>query len=548
MVTPGRCREEDTRPKKVKRALAPVTGTFPCRLARVQAALRRRAADLRDSLVLSEFLQDLQEEEARSRQEPAAVSSGARRPSGLIVLHLGQAQGLVCVWQGDSMHVSHQPSYPGGVTLHLSHAWSFCWLQPGSGCCGSQGPFPLLSVKAGQPPSSEDMSQPLGELQEAVEMLNDAAKERERVMEVAAETESLERLVGDRDGRSGDAAGWSTYSWTSQLVGKGHVPQLVPVGHKGIGIHGDCAVRGWYPHPSQGWCSLPFCRRMAGCPQAGVGWGCMMSDGTGVPCQGSSLFFPLPIQVAEVSPCLEALRCRAEALARDTAQAESGFTAVKSEKDLQGLQDLLSQQQEMEVRPGEHRGWPCPWWGGVPAGWGPPGEVLLVPGGPGAVSLGKVSWAGVEFSSRAEPCPAPLLSTSTGQAKGESLHQLPCASARLPAPHSSSRYQQGGDSHGQSRETRQPSALPVLPSKGGSAPSLQPLCQHPPFHPCILLSIPTSSPPSLHPGMQGNPAWAQRGWMHPEPFPLSACGVGDPAGAAGGAGEGGCPLARALPR
>ncbi|XP_074435870.1 uncharacterized protein LOC141740691 isoform X5 [Larus michahellis] len=159
------------------------------KLARVQAALRRRAADLRDSLVLSEFLQDLQEEEARSRQEPAA---------------------------------------------------------PGSGCCGSQGPFPLLSVKAGQPPSSEDMSQPLGELQEAVEMLNDAAKERERVMEVAAETESLERLV------------------------------------------------------------------------------------------------------AEVSPCLEALRCRAEALARDTAQAESGFTAVKSEKDLQGLQDLLSQQQEME--------------------------------------------------------------------------------------------------------------------------------------------------------------------------------------------------------
>ncbi|KAM6084870.1 uncharacterized protein LJ206_006794 [Theristicus caerulescens] len=159
------------------------------KLARVQAALRRRAADLRDSLVLSEFLQDLQEEEARSRQGPAA---------------------------------------------------------PGSGRCGSQGSFPLLLAQAGEPPSSEDMSHPLGELQEAVEMLNDAAKERERVMEVAAETESLERLV------------------------------------------------------------------------------------------------------AEVSPCLEALRCRAEALARDTAQAESGFTAVKSEKDLQELQGLLSRQQEME--------------------------------------------------------------------------------------------------------------------------------------------------------------------------------------------------------
>ncbi|KAM6207382.1 uncharacterized protein WM294_001741 [Sarcoramphus papa] len=159
------------------------------KLARVQAALRRRAADLRDSLVLSEFLQDLQEEEARSRQGPTV---------------------------------------------------------PGSRCCGSQGSFPLPSAQARQPPSSEDMSRPLGELQEAVEMLNDAAKERERVMEVAAEMESLERLV------------------------------------------------------------------------------------------------------AEVSPRLEALRCRAEALARDTAQAESGFTAVKSEKDLQGLQGLLSQQQEME--------------------------------------------------------------------------------------------------------------------------------------------------------------------------------------------------------
>ncbi|KAK4823904.1 hypothetical protein QYF61_008117 [Mycteria americana] len=159
------------------------------KLARVQAALRRRAADLRDSLVLSEFLQDLQEEEARSRQGPAA---------------------------------------------------------PGSGCCGSQGSFPLLSAQAGQPPGSKDMSRPLGELQEAVEMLNDAVKERERVMEVAAETESLERLV------------------------------------------------------------------------------------------------------AEVSPRLEALRCRAESLARDIAQAESGFTVVKSEKDLQGLQDLLSRQQEME--------------------------------------------------------------------------------------------------------------------------------------------------------------------------------------------------------
>ncbi|XP_039914595.1 spectrin beta chain, non-erythrocytic 2-like isoform X2 [Hirundo rustica] len=159
------------------------------KLAHVQAALRHRAADLRDSLVLSEFLQDLQEEEARSQQGSAA---------------------------------------------------------PGSGHCGSQGCFPLLSAQAEMSPSSEDMSRPLGELQEAVEMLNDAAKERERVMEVAAEMESLERLV------------------------------------------------------------------------------------------------------AKVSPQLEALQCRAKALSQDIALAENSFTTVKSEKDLQGLQSLLSCQQEME--------------------------------------------------------------------------------------------------------------------------------------------------------------------------------------------------------
>ncbi|XP_067149316.1 spectrin beta chain, non-erythrocytic 1-like isoform X1 [Apteryx mantelli] len=160
------------------------------KLARVQTALQRRAADLRDSLVLSKFLQNVQEEEeARSRHRPPL---------------------------------------------------------PGSGHCGSQGSLPLLLAPARQPPSSEDMSSPLGQLQEAVEMLNDAVKERERVMEAAAEMESLEHLL------------------------------------------------------------------------------------------------------AEVCPCLEAIRCRAEALARDTAQAESGFAVVKSEKDLQGLHGLLSRQREME--------------------------------------------------------------------------------------------------------------------------------------------------------------------------------------------------------
>lgn len=82
MLASRRGREEDACPEEMRRVLAPVTGTCPRRLARVQAALRRRAADLRDSLVLSEFLQDLQEEEARSRQGPATVRSGARHPSG----------------------------------------------------------------------------------------------------------------------------------------------------------------------------------------------------------------------------------------------------------------------------------------------------------------------------------------------------------------------------------------------------------------------------------------------------------------------------------
>ena len=185
-----------------------------------------------------------------------------------------------------------------------------------------------------------------------------------------------------------------------------------------------------------------------------------------------------------MSPRLEALRCRAEALARDTAEAESGFTAVKSEKDLQGLQGLLSRQQEMEVRTGEHHGQPCPWRGGVLAGRGHPGEALA-PRGPGVVSLGTPWQAWLEFSSRAEPCPTPLPSASAGQVRGESLCQLPCASARLPAPCSSS-HRWGGDSREQSGETRQPSALPVLPAEGGSTRSLQPLCLRLPLHPCVL--------------------------------------------------------------
>ncbi|XP_019382359.1 PREDICTED: uncharacterized protein LOC109304334 isoform X3 [Gavialis gangeticus] len=155
----------------------------------VRAALRRRASDLRDSLVLSEFLQNVQQEEVLSQKS--------------------------CV-----QPVTHQ-------------------LDP-------KEPLHPLLVQAGQQLNRAGMTSPLGELQEAVEMLNDAVKERERVMEAAAETESLEHLL------------------------------------------------------------------------------------------------------AEVSLHMQAVRCRAEALAHDIAQAERGFATVKSEWDLQGLQGLLSRQQDME--------------------------------------------------------------------------------------------------------------------------------------------------------------------------------------------------------
>lgn len=80
-------------------------------------------------------------------------------------------------------------------SLPTSLTPSVSWLQPGSRRRGSQGAFPPLSAQA---EDSKEVSSPLGELQEAVEMLNSAVKERERVVEVAVETESLERLVGDR--------------------------------------------------------------------------------------------------------------------------------------------------------------------------------------------------------------------------------------------------------------------------------------------------------------------------------------------------------------
>lgn len=116
------------------------------------------------------------------------------------------------------------------------------------------------------------MSRPLGELQEAVEMLNDAAKERERVMEVAAETESLERLVGN--GGRGRAARYFICSWTCWLIGTGHALQLSSVGHKGFmgttlckasflvfPMAGTCPFLQLHGRVFPGWGGLELCGR-----------------------------------------------------------------------------------------------------------------------------------------------------------------------------------------------------------------------------------------------------------------------------------------------
>lgn len=57
---------------------------------------------------------------------------------------------------------------------------------------GSQESLPFLIAHGGRQLSSKDLCRPLEELQEAVEMLNEVAKERERAVEAATETENLE--------------------------------------------------------------------------------------------------------------------------------------------------------------------------------------------------------------------------------------------------------------------------------------------------------------------------------------------------------------------
>ncbi|XP_062981477.1 spectrin beta chain, non-erythrocytic 5-like [Elgaria multicarinata webbii] len=109
------------------------------KLVSVQEALRHQASDMRDSLILMEFLQNVQLEEMLNQKNPT---------------------------QAVPNRLSSQES------LHL-----------------------LLTPSAQQQLSSEDMSRPLEELQEAVEMLNDVVKERERAMEAVTKTKHLEGFV-----------------------------------------------------------------------------------------------------------------------------------------------------------------------------------------------------------------------------------------------------------------------------------------------------------------------------------------------------------------
>lgn len=56
----------------------------------------------------------------------------------------------------------------------------------------SPEPLHLVFAQSAQQRNSNDMSRPLKELQEAVEMLNNVVKEREQALKAATETESLE--------------------------------------------------------------------------------------------------------------------------------------------------------------------------------------------------------------------------------------------------------------------------------------------------------------------------------------------------------------------
>ncbi|XP_048339258.1 uncharacterized protein LOC125425723 isoform X2 [Sphaerodactylus townsendi] len=122
---------EHTAVTMIPRKMERVKEKFTC----VQEVLQRRASELRDSLVLTEFLQNVQLEEMLSQRNTKLAVANQR---------------------------------------------------------GLQESLPILIAHSGQQLSSKDLCRPLEELQEAVEMLNNVVKERERAVEAAVQTEDLE--------------------------------------------------------------------------------------------------------------------------------------------------------------------------------------------------------------------------------------------------------------------------------------------------------------------------------------------------------------------
>ncbi|XP_066474712.1 spectrin beta chain, non-erythrocytic 2-like isoform X2 [Tiliqua scincoides] len=122
---------EHTAAAMIQRKMERVKKKLSC----VQEALQRRALDLQDSLVLTEFLQNVQLEELLNQRN-------------------------------HTQEVANQ--------------------------LGSKESLHRLITQSSPQLGSEDMSKPLEELQEAVEMLNNVVKEREWAMEVASEKENLD--------------------------------------------------------------------------------------------------------------------------------------------------------------------------------------------------------------------------------------------------------------------------------------------------------------------------------------------------------------------
>lgn len=198
--------------------------------------------------------------------------------------------------------------------------------------------------------------------------------------------------------------------------------------------------------------------------------------------------------MAKISPQLEALQHRAKALSQDIALAENSFTTVKSEKDLQGLQGLLSCQQEMEVSQGSTAREVSQLAGTFLVRHWPPS------GGPGVVSLGTLWQGRLEFSSGAE-----ILLCSPLIAWARQVDRA-CISSRVPTPSCQhlTRLPAGGEAT-HARGAGKPGSS-VLPTGASSAHSLLPCTS-------ILPSVPASQ-------NAGEPSLGSEGLDASQTFPV----------------------------